>query len=165
MIAGIANWSGDWRGALRARLRTLGFDSLRDFLEDGPGVPYVQVAKRLGDEFAAAMIVGVQSAEAQASGEWRWFAMDALARIANDRLRRGWGEGRHFESNLAGVWAEWSYTIAGTDRDSEKLDLLRKAWSTLTHLPIPTAWMPTGPDDPILRAVFSEAWEGPPPTN
>ncbi len=182
-------WSADWQGRLRNRVHALGCESIGEYLGKYPGEPYVAVAKRLGDNVAAMQLSQMQIQEIRDERQFRWVAMDSLAREISANLPNGWQrssppprieEGQtlwkhlaafgsrtlteeethqRIEFQLSGVYAYWVVLLQKYD---PQVDARANAvWDALKSLCPPTGWLPKGPDDPLIVHAFDLGWPAP----
>ena len=157
-------WQGDWQLRLKTKLASLGFDELEKFLEANPGTGYVKLAENLKDANVAAMqIYGLQVRKAVETGSLRETAIDCLVRFINEHVKRGWGNGRHFEKRAASAYAAWSTTISSNANDGEVQEKLKCVFDELEALQPKSGWLPSSSDDPIIVAAFVKGW--PPETS
>jgi hypothetical protein len=152
-------WEGDWRSRVYSRLRSLGFQSMLEFLARFPSEPYLKLAARLGADFAALQIISTQFREAREGGSIREAAKDCLVREINGQLRRGWGRGGRVDFQTAGVYANWMIEVTRAEPDVRPM--VDVVWRELKNLNPDEGWLPSSPDDPLVLAAFSRRWPVP----
>lgn len=76
--------------------------------------------------------------------------LDSLTRYLRGALKKGWGVGKYWESDLMGALAGWHTTWGGGE------DLERLQEGLLASKPS-AGWLPEPKDDPLLRKVASLA--------
>ena len=157
MNAETALWTEDWKQRLYASLGHLGYSSVLAYLADRPGEGYFRLARQL-EGFAALQIQQLQWEEAQEGQLERRVAMDALVRIMRDRLRKGWGKGRHRDLNTAGVLADWLAMISGKYDTSDVGAKARRVWECLKESAPPGGWLPQSPEDLHVKTAFDRGW-------
>jgi hypothetical protein len=143
-------WRGDWQSRVTLRLKLMGFESYEAFLDANPGLSYDEMARLLG----GGDVAPVQLQSLHASGvkaEQRELAvLDSLVRFLRGALRKGWGVGKYWESDLMGALASWHTTWGG----GGELDRLQKA---LLDAKPPIGWLPEPKGDPLVQKVASLA--------
>jgi hypothetical protein len=154
----VVSWEPGWEQRLVAAARKTGAASIGDFLSQHHSVPYFKLVRQLGDEFAAVQLQQLQFAEAEDTGQLRAAAADGLCRILCDRIKRGWGRGMHFQSNLAGAYAEWLSLLEYRAGHPELRECGQAVWQALVQQSPPEGWLPTRPDDPLIVAAFTSGW-------
>lgn len=151
-------WSGDWRARIRGRIHALGCETMGDFLNRHPAEPYHKMARGLGVDVAAAQLSRMQFEEATDAGALRLAALDGLARVIKNHLKRGWDVGRHVVFNTAGARADWLVLLEFRADAPHLLPRGEAVWDALKALDPPQGWLPDGPDDPMIQAAFDKAW-------
>ena len=145
-------WQGDWEARIMLRVKALGFESYDAFLHANPGMPYDQMARLLGEGDLAPVQFERLHAASTAPDQRAVAVLDSLARYLRGALKKGWGVGKYWESDLMGALAGWHTNWGG----GEDLDRLQK---TLLGAKPPMGWLPEPKDDPLLRRVVSLALE------
>ena len=135
-----------------------GFNSATEFLANYPGVPFLKVVDEVADWVAAMQLIRVYFQEAQRSGQYRKAAIDGLARELNQMLPDGWSVDPTSESRAAAAVAHTSTALSVDGGMSESFDRLLPVFRGLQQSNPPHGWMPTGPDDPLLKNAFDRAW-------
>ena len=152
-------WEGDWNTRVRERVRSNGSDSVLDLLDQHPCEPYFLIARRLGNDVAAAQVARMQFEEVDGPGGFRQAAIDALSREITEQLKRGWGVGKHVEFLTADVFAGWmallEYRVGSPPHILARGEAV---WEELNRIDPPQGWKPTGTDDSILVAAFAKGW-------
>jgi hypothetical protein len=155
-------WEGDWRIRLQARVHSLGYEHVSEFLKRFPREPYVEVVKRLGDDIAAIQLECAQFDEAARRANVRDSAIDSLVRDLTWHLKTGWEGGAKGNFNTAGAYVDWLQRLEGPSRNLPSNADLRergqKVWSALEALRPPLGWLPTGPHDSLVEAAFAAGW-------
>jgi hypothetical protein len=149
-------WEGSWRNRLRDRLRSFGCATVSELLEQHPGVPYLEIARRLGEDVAPVQLEWTQMEEARRSNAIRQAAMDSLARDIRGHLSDGWKASSSDDSQtvLAIVW----WMIRLEQADSGTRPKAEAVWEALKGSCPPVGWKPTGCTDKILLGAFDKAW-------
>lgn len=151
-----APWREDWESRLAQHLRELGCSSVTEYLDQYPALPYVKAASQLGDDVAAVQLIWKHFQEADTTEKLRRVAQDSLAREIRDKIKRGWGIGKHFAFRKAHAFASWSTHLENARANSEQL--AQRIWEVLLALNPPENWLPNGFDDPLIVRAFDEAW-------
>ena len=150
-------WESGWQAKILAGIKALGFSSISEFLARFPAEPYAKLAKRLGEHVAELQIIWMQFDNNLDDIKYREAAKDCISRELNHTLKRGWGIGKNLEFRNALVYTEWSGWVTRSREDLEPV--LDAVWQELLRLNPPLGWRPSGPDDPLIEAAFSRAWE------
>lgn len=150
-------WLPNWNNRVFQAVRELGFPSLAAFLAKVPSLPYDQVAKRLG-HFAPIQIIDAQFQEARELNCVRAAAMDSICRELAEELPEGWGIGEEADWRSIHALSSWTSEIIVTGECEELRYQLRAISTALRALPPPIGWLPGGPDDPIIVAIFDSTW-------
>jgi hypothetical protein len=152
-------WQGDWQARLRNALRRVGFDTLESFLAANPGKTYFALVKLLNADIAPMQLYGEQLRAARSSNCLREAAMDCLVRFLSYYLKRGWGNGRHFQSRSASAYAAWRTTILQFVQDECDLtDSLDTVWNMLEMSNPPHGWIPKDTNDSLIQDAFAKGW-------
>lgn len=151
-------WTSDWRSIIRARLRAHGAQSVLDFAQKHPLMPYVKLARLLGPGVVAAQLEMMEFEEAKVGGYVREAAKDALCRTIYRHIKRGWRVGRHSNRTTAAAYAEWVTLIEFSASCPELRQTARIVWAALEANEPPTGWLPSGFDDPLVVAAFDRGW-------
>jgi len=150
--ADVPAWRGDWRGRIAERIRATGHQNLAAFFEAHPGLSYVELAEMMG---ATGDVAPVQlerlhvELPGQDNASRREAILDSLARFLRGALKKGWGCGRYWQSNVTGALASWTVTWGGTED-------LQKVKAALFAKSPPVGWIPEPTNDPLLREVFNQ---------
>ena len=185
-------WSRDWVQRIRTRLHSLGYGSVGKYLQAHPGEPYEAAAKRLGDDVAAVQLSQMQVEEVFNESEFRYVAMDALARELNANLPKGWqccsdlpqiADGQTTWRHLAAKSAILASLTDDANKDRVEFQTsgayafwviqlqshdptvetrADAVWKRLKGLPPPVGWRPSGANDPVIARAFEEGWPSPP---
>jgi hypothetical protein len=144
-------WLGDWVTRIYHRVRAQGFDSVTAFANANPKATLLELAAQLGADVAAIQLEGVLHSEAEAKGAPEQFARDLLVRNIRHHLPVGWIAGKASEFARAGAYASWAAAVEGLIGEAAS-DAI---WDALEDSSIPTGWLPSGPDDPIIERAFA----------
>jgi hypothetical protein len=151
------SWSPDWIERLRKEVLALGFADLTQLLASMPARPYSEVANYLG-QIAPIQLIAVQFREAKAAARLRDAVKDSLCRNLAEQLPGGWGVGEKSEWQVVRALSGWSSEIQVTGECQELRAKLLSIASALRNLPPPQEWIPAGPNDSIIEAVFDLHW-------
>ena len=102
---------GKWRGRILARLHARRLMRMTDLLDQLPGVPYLEVADRLGNDVAALHVIWMQFTEADCDAKLRRAAMDSLSRDIRQHLPDGWRQGSRGDFQTASAFADWAVRL------------------------------------------------------
>lgn len=144
-------WRGDWISRIYQRVRERGFDSVTAFAKTRPTATLLELAADLGDDIAAIQLEGILYSEAERAGTFDSFARGLLARCIWQWMPAGWNAGEDIEMQRADVYAEWSVVVSPLLGEARS-DAI---WDALEDSRIPTGWLPSGPDDPIIERAFA----------
>jgi hypothetical protein len=181
-------WATGWEQRLPARLHSMGYDSVSEYLESRPGKAYVALAEELGDDVAGVQLSRMQIREVHDEKDFRRLAMDALARELTANLPNGWRSC----SDLPQVEVDesaWRHLAAHSpmvavltdEAKSERIEFQTSGayafwvvqlqshdptvetradavWNALKALPPPTGWRPSGAGDPLIVRAFEQGW-------
>ena len=146
-------WLGDWQNRILERIREKGYKSYLDYLADRPGRTYDELSRELErDDDIAPVQLSVMHARLVEPGGRREAILDSLARSLRGALRKGWGLGRYWESDVAGQLAFWSVAWGR----APELYALEEA---LRSIPPEEGWIPKDGNDPVLREAARRAWD------
>lgn len=157
MIETQSTWSPDWADRIGSAIRSLGFDSLAEFLVSMPARPYSEIASHLG-QVAPIQVIAVQFREAKSAGRVREAAKDSLCRNLVEQLPDGWGIGDKADWQSVRALSSWSSEVQVTGECEELKSTLLAVARALRELPPPHGWIPKGPDDSIIESVFDSQW-------
>lgn len=144
-------WRGDWITRIYQYVEARGFTSVSAFAATRPTATLLELASELGDDVAALQLEGVLHAEAEKTGEVDIFARDLLARCIREALPIGWDAGENLAFERAGAFANWVVGVKGLLEEATR----DAVWDALNRAEIPTGWLPSGPDDPIIACAFA----------
>jgi len=149
-------WRGDWRQRLLDIVQARGYTSVSEFVDAHPVADLVQLADDLGrGDVAAVQIETALVDEARSTGEVERRARDLFSRRLG-ALSDGWpgsvtertADQEARATRALGGWAPHTLPEVTT----EHVVALAKAMLSSTELPC--GWRPTGPDDPVVVALF-----------
>jgi hypothetical protein len=146
-------WRGDWQDRIAQRIREAGFDSYAAFLEAKPGLSYAEMARLLGDkeDIAPVQLARLHASSIQPRDRERAI-VDSLTRFLRGSLKKGWGLGKYWQSDVGGALASWKVTW-GSGPELNKLE------SALHAVGPPSGWIPEAEADPILQRAVESARE------
>lgn len=149
-------WTGDWNARILHRIRLTGCRSLVDYLGRHKAVPYVHIAKQLGDDIAAVQVEWAHLGEAIQQGHLRLAAMDSLARDLCAHLPMGWQHGCRNNFETSSAYASWITRLVMAEPKVKPM--ADGVLDALEASRPPPQWIPSGPDDPIIVSAFERAW-------
>ncbi len=144
-------WLPGWREALAAALSERGSESLWAYAMERPDWTLFRLADELGRNAAQMERILIEEG---LPIDPRHVARDLLARGLLRHLPKGWGVGPKADWKAIMAYAPWATAMqrrCGWTAD-ECLALFRRLKALA-----PEGWIPTGSEDPILRAAFGEA--------
>ena len=144
-------WRGDWIDRVYQRVRARGFDSVTAFADTRPTATLLELAAELGDDVAAIQLEGILYSEAERGGTFDRFARGLLVRCIWKWMPAGWNTGEDVEMQRADVYADWSVVVRRLLGEARS-DAI---WDGFEDSSIPTGWLPSGPDDPIIERAFA----------
>lgn len=142
---------------VRQRLKELGYSKISDFLASHPAVPYETLAPALstdGSDVIPVQLMSMHCDEALADGDIELLARDSLARAVSAIFPDGWAPDN---DRILLLSAEWISPLRTRGLERYR-DALLEVYSWVRSHPPHPGWRPTGPDDPIIRQAFEEAW-------
>jgi len=153
------SWRGDWHRRMIEILAERGFANLTAFARTRPNATLGALAAEIGvGDVAPIQVQWVLFEEAKSSGALRPFATDLLARRLHE-VDAGWPAGTTYGEQKAvrHQLVAWQ----GCLRDeAEEAKLAQVTRALLDATDIPAGWKPSGPDDPVIMAVFERYWPG-----
>jgi len=153
----LSAWEGDWEKRGYQRIEELGYSNYLDYLQARRGHSYEELAEELSsgrNEFPIAP-VQLERLHSQAVGpdERQDAILDSFARLLRGELRRGWGIGKYWETDLLTAMSFWFVGWGeGPELDAFRREILR--------MKPPEGWLPEGSDDPILQKAARRVWQG-----
>jgi len=152
----IPAWEGDWRGDLLDAVRSLGFQSLKDYASGKPAMTYEHLARQLGEvakrDFAPVQIEQLLRDNATTREEVEQFVKSSFVRHLRCLMPNGWGIGEDFVFHFSHAIGAWSSRLPKKyAKHCEKLA------RTLLRIKPPSGWLPTSIDDPLIHQVFVES--------
>jgi len=163
-------WRGDWNARLAALLSAQGWQSVTQFLADGPGRSTVELAQALGGgDVAGVQLEWVAIDEAKASGDIaiERCARDLLVRSLHAAMPNGWDPDD--ERADARAFSSWATNITGPGEMPDPAQGGSARWIAAPRSPldvwtaladaVPPGWLPSDADDPILVEVFRAHWQ------
>ena len=148
-------WMLDWPDRVARLVRAMGYADLQSLLATMPAATYEEVANEIGHDVAPIQVLVVQFKEAKLANAVRRAAMDSLARQVTDEFPQGWGIAERPEYRSAVALADWISSIV-VSGDCEAYE--NRLDNIADSLQPPTGWIPTGADDPVIRAAFDMHW-------
>ena len=158
----VTAWGPGWEEGLLARLGELGFGSVLSFLDSLPARPYREVAARLGGGFAPIQLIVGQYREAKAAGRVRHAAMDSLCRVLVEQFPSGWATGENPDWKTILALSTWISELTVTGALPELKAFADAVAEAIRRNPPSAGWAPSGPEDPVLVAVFARGWPASP---
>lgn len=160
-------WPPDWEGRVFAKLRTLGYHLMWEFVEAHPTDGFLQLARRLAPPMLPlAMLTTMYYRDGHDMGDFRGAALRGLLRGLWDETPNGW---KNYDERLTSgiyeidLFVSWREELCAVDASVEPL--AKAVGRALWHSSPPKGWSPAGPDDPILRAAFDLGWPAAPAPN
>jgi hypothetical protein len=144
-------WSGDWHGRIVERVQERGFATVTQYAGEHPGVSLIDLAGDLGpDDVAGAQLRSILVEEAVRTGTVPRVLRDLFVRELRQSLPQGWASplDEDSRSRIAGALASWETELAAHLDE----DLAFTAGQDFLNAELPTAWLPAGPDDPVIAA-------------
>lgn len=131
-----------------------GFGSLGAFFDATPGVSYSELAKLLSEKEDVAP-VQIERLHREVTGDSdeavRRAALDSVTRFLRGALKKGWGCGRYWQSNVVGALGSWAAMWGGGPQ-------FQGVKVALFSLNPPTGWIPEPANDPLLVTAFERGW-------
>lgn len=146
----------DWRGMVRSRCETLGFDSLTSLLEFYSDESYTRLGERL--ETVPVNIYVLQFEEAKNHGRIRDAVKDSFVRHVNGFFPDGWDNSQEAEFKRAGAVSDPVADAKSIARLGEYIDRIRAVANLLFTKRIPDGWRPKNIEDPIIEEAFDNGW-------
>ena len=151
----LSAWEGDWEERIYQRIKELGYSTYLDYLKARRGHSYEDLATELSGDRDQSPVAPVQlermHSQAVGPDERQDAIMDSFARLLRGELRRGWGVGKYWETDVFAAMAFWFVSWGeGPDLDAFRREILR--------MKPPEGWLPEGSDDPILQEAARRVW-------
>jgi hypothetical protein len=149
-------WRGDWQQRLFDILRSHGFETLTAFAQHRPLATLADLVTEIGEgDVAQSQLQQTLVDEARARGTLRQCAQDLLVRRLR-KVKAGWPSDRSWEAqeDIRGQIIAWRVAL-GEDYDAVSYKMIRALLDTLD---LPTGWLPSGPEDPVITALFEQHW-------
>jgi hypothetical protein len=145
-------WQGNWAERIHRYVQARGFESVTDFAAHHPFLSTLDLAGLLGPDVAAVQLENILYTEAMRCGAVHRLVRDWLVRRLHECMPNGWGVGTEDEFTYArGIsYGRWISSL-----DDHHQGAGEQAWDQLKALDIPTGWLPSGPDDPIIERAFA----------
>src|SRR5215813_3703634 len=100
----LSAWEGDWEKRVDQRIEELGYSSYLDYLQARRGHSYEDLAEELSRGRSEIPIAPVQlekmHSPAVGPDERDDAILDSFARLLRGELRRGWGIGKYWETDV-----------------------------------------------------------------
>jgi hypothetical protein len=156
-------WRGDWGARLFDIVRSRGFDTLTAFAQAHPLATLGELTSLIGEgDVAPIQIQRVLIEEARESGTLGQCAKGLLVRLLRE-VKAGWPPDRSWNSQKAVRRRIISWRVSlGDDCDEVANRMMRDLLDTLD---LPAGWLPSGPDDPVITALFERHWPHEPGAN
>jgi hypothetical protein len=153
----LKSWHGDWEARIYERVRSRGFDTVTAFAEASPRATWFELVDQLGaEDVNGAQIIALLRAEAERTHTIERFARSLLVHELWELVPKGWriepGNGFDFTFKAASAIASMTASLPDSARDYG-----RRVADILMAADLPVGWLPDGPDDPILVALFARA--------
>ena len=157
MAERLKSWEGDWHERIYERAKEKGYDSVTAFADARPLISLLDLADELGpDDVNAAQLRAILRDEAERGGFVDRFARSLFVRTMWHELPKGWrvdpGDGFDFDFKATGPVVE---LIVELPKSHEQM--ARNFARILKAADLPIGWLPDGPDDPVLVALFEKA--------
>jgi hypothetical protein len=153
-------WLGDWHTKIRSRIHAQGFDTVTNFVQRHPCLPYHKLARLIGNDIAAVQLAVMQFEEAKDGGYIRNAAKDALCRTIHENLKRGWKQGIHSDFRTANAYSSWLAILEFRAFLPDLVPLGVAVWDALESSNPPTGWAPSDPSDQFIEQAFEKGWPG-----
>lgn len=141
----------DVRQSVLTRIKAMGFESMLNFSQANPILTFSQLVSAIGmDDVPPVLVVSILREETVSSNVWDYFVKTVFVRSVSKHFPSGWLTGPNAEFRRAKVYGDWA-AIVGIDY-YEPPDGIRDR----TCVPglIPSGWVPTGVEDPIVIKLF-----------
>jgi hypothetical protein len=155
-------WIGNWYERIKGRARERGFATVTEFAATQPTASLLVLADQLskGNDVAAAQLEKVLLHEAEEADAMEHCAKNLLVRRLHEKLPEGWPAEWNRDATIrrASAYGAWAAALGERYQPSYRAigDTLKAAAVDTTL--IPSGWLPEGPDDPILVAIFQQHW-------
>jgi hypothetical protein len=144
----LSAWDGDWEKRINDRIEELGYRDYRDYLRARPGRSYRDLAKELSRDEEIGSIAPVQlqhlHAQSVTPAERQEAQLDSFVRFIRPALRKGWGVGIYWDTDVLGAMACWFVTWG----EEPQLDAFRRE---ILRMNPPEGWKPDTSDDSIIH--------------
>ena len=151
----LSAWDGDWESRIYERINELGFESYGDYLQARRGRSYRELAAELSKDDNAAPIAPVQlqhlHAQNVSPAQRQHAILDSFVRFLRGALRKGWGVGIHWQTNVIGDLSSWHVTWGQGD----ELDAFERQVFGMNPK---SGWIPKDSDDPIIQEAARRVW-------
>lgn len=156
-MADMKSWSGDWHARIYDRAKAKGYASVTAFADARPRLSLLALAEELGpDDVNGAQLLAILRDEAEKGGFVDRFARSLLVHEIYEAIPKGWrvtpDDGFDFEFNATGPLVTL-ITELPKSHEAMARNLLR----IMMAAELPAGWLPEGPDDPMLVALFERA--------
>jgi hypothetical protein len=151
----LSSWDGDWEGRIYERIGELGFQKYSDYLLARRGRSYRELAAELSRDDNVAPVAPVQLERLHAltvtAADRRDAILDSFVRFLRGALRKGWGVGIHWQTNVIGDLSSWHVNWGQGDELDE---FEREVIGMHPEL----GWTPKDSDDPIIQEAARRVW-------
>jgi hypothetical protein len=144
------SWQGDWYRRVLDGVASAGFPSVMAFAAGHPTWTYRQLAEALGPDIVPVHVEWIERKEAMDTDRFRDFAASNLVRTLRECMPEGWGRGDKPDFRVAHSFGTWGASLGANYPD----DIVLGAAAALKKSSVPTGWLPTGPDDPLIVAAL-----------
>lgn len=156
-MANMKSWSGDWYARIRERAKAKGYESVTAFADARPRASLLALAEELGaEDVNGAQLLTVLRDEAEEGRFVERFARCLLVHEIYEAIPKGWrvapDDGFDFEFNATGPLV----TLI-TELPKSHETMARNLARIMMAAELPVGWLPEGPDDPVLVALFERA--------
>jgi hypothetical protein len=153
----LGSWHGDWHARIYERVRARGFETVTAFADASPRATMFEIVGELGPEDVnVAQFVALMRDEAERTGSVERFARALLVHELWKFVPQGWrvdpGGGFDFEFKAASALATTNASLPDSAGQ-----VVRRLARIMMAADLPVGWLPDGPDDPILVALFERA--------
>ena len=144
----LSAWDGDWEERIYERIKELRYLNYRDYLRARAGRSYRDLAKELSGNEGIAPIAPVQlqhlHAQSVTPAERQEAQLDSFVRFIRPALKKGWGVGIYWDTDVLGAMACWFVTWG----EEPQLDAFRRE---ILRMNPPEGWKPDSSLDPIIH--------------
>lgn len=143
-------WKGDSRKRISDGAKKNGFPSVLAFAQVHPTLGFEQLAELLGENIAPIQVLWLLREEYVSASNMRGFAISCFVRYFTEIVPKGWRVEANFDFKFAHALACWSSSL-GSELEQD-CDVVIERFNRKS---LPTGWLPSGEDDPIVSEIFS----------